>query len=329
MTASRILVAGGAGFIGCHLVRRLLTEGHELTCVDNLVTGRLTNIVALLDVPGFTFVDHDIVEGLPPLGRFDRVYHLASPASPPGYQRHPLETMRVNAEGTRILLEKAAHDDARFLFASTSEAYGDPLVHPQREDYRGNVSSTGPRSMYDEAKRYGEALTMVFLREQQVDARIVRIFNTYGPFSDPFDGRVVPNFVTQALRNEPLTVYGDGQQTRSLCYVSDLVGGLVLAMETPAARGRVMNLGNPEERTILEFAEIIRDLAGSHSPIVFTDAAVGDDPQRRCPDIALARELLGWSPSVSLREGLTETIADIADAIGVSRGKRFVASAQH
>jgi len=305
----RILVAGGAGFIGSHLCERLIADGHHVICVDNFITGRRSNVAPLLGHPRFELVQHDIIEPLPALPPVDEVYHLASPASPPGYQRHPIETLRVNSEGTLRLLYLATDSCARFLYASTSEAYGDPLEHPQREDYRGNVSSTGPRSMYDEAKRYGEALTMAFVRSRGTNARIVRIFNTYGPNSDPGDGRLVPNFITQALRNEPLTVYGDGSQTRSLCFVSDLVEGLVRTMRAPHTTGQVFNLGNPEEHTVLEFAERIRALTGSRSPIVFTEPAVGDDPQRRRPDITRARRVLGWEPLVPLEAGLQSTIA--------------------
>jgi nucleoside-diphosphate-sugar epimerase len=215
--------------------------------------------------------------------------------------------MRVNSEGTRRLLEFAEQAGARFLYASTSEAYGDPLEHPQREDYRGNVSSTGPRSMYDESKRYGEALTMAFVRSRGVQGRIVRIFNTYGPRSDPLDGRLVPNFMMQALRGEPLTVYGDGSQTRSLCYVDDTVAGLVATISEPATVGEVINIGNPDEHTILEYARMIQALAGRSPAIQFTEQAVGDDPQRRRPDISKARDLLGWEPLVSLDDGLQRT----------------------
>ncbi len=312
----RVLVAGGAGFIGSHLCERLLRDGHEVICLDNFVTGRRVNIEHLADWPSFLLVEHDIIESAPPLGAVDRVYHLASPASPPGYQRHPLETMRVNSEGSRHLLDLATENGAWYLYASTSEAYGDPLEHPQRESYRGNVSTTGPRSMYDEAKRYGEALAMAYLRAHGTLARIVRIFNTYGPRSDPHDGRLVPNFIVQALRNEPMTVYGDGQQTRSLCYVSDLVDGLYRAMECPGATGEVTNLGNPDEHTVLEFATIIRELAGSSAPIIYTEPAVGDDPQRRRPDIDKARALLGWEPEVALRDGLARTIAAFRAELG-------------
>lgn len=304
----RTLIAGGGGFIGSHLCERLLGEGQEVICVDNFVTGRRTNVAPLLEHARFTLIESDIIGGLPDLPNVDRVYHLASPASPPGYKRYPIETLRVNSEGSRHLLELALRDGARFLYTSTSEVYGDPLEHPQREEYRGNVSSIGPRSMYDEAKRYGEALVTAYHRRLGADARIVRIFNTYGPHSDPRDGRLIPNLITQALRQEPMTIYADGQQTRSLCYVSDLVEGLVRMMESAETAGTVVNLGNPEEHTILEYAEIIRELTGSASEFVFTEPAVGDDPQRRRPDIARARTLLQWEPNVSLRDGLSLTI---------------------
>jgi len=246
---------------------------------------------------------------LSPLPYIEAVFHLASPASPPSYQCCPIETLRVNSEGTRRLLELAERDGARFLYCSSSEIYGDPLEHPQREDHRGNVSSTGPRSMYDEAKRFGEALTMAYAKTRGIDARIVRIFNTYGPRSDPFDGRMVPNFITQALRGEPITVYGNGQQTRSLCFVSDLVEGLIRAIQYEAARGQVINLGNPKEHTILHYAALILELTHSNSSIVFTPPVVGDDPQRRQPNIDKARSILGWKPKVSLRKGLKQTIS--------------------
>jgi dTDP-glucose 4,6-dehydratase/UDP-glucuronate decarboxylase len=225
--------------------------------------------------------------------------------------------MRVNSEGTRHLLDLAAETDARFLYASTSEVYGDPLEHPQRETYRGNVSSTGPRSMYDEAKRFGEALTTAYQTSHSVDARIVRIFNTYGPRSDPDDGRLVPNFIVQALTGRPITVYGDGKQTRSLCFVSDLVEGLVRAMESDRASSEVINLGNPAEHTILQYAQMIRVLAGSRSEVIFTDYAVGDDPQRRRPDITKARDMLAWEPSVGLEDGMSRTIEYFRSEIAV------------
>ena len=314
----RALVAGGAGFIGSHLCERLLGDGHEVFALDNFITGREVNLASFVSNPWFHLVTTDIVQPLPSLPHVDQIYNLASPASPPGYQVHPIETLRVNSEGSRHLLELAERDNATYLYASTSEAYGDPLEHPQRESYRGNVSSTGPRSMYDEAKRYGEALTMAYSRTRNVDARIVRIFNTYGPRSDPTDGRLVPNFVTQSLRGEPITVYSDGSQTRSLCYVSDLADGLVRAMNATSARGEVTNLGNPDEHTVLEFASIINELVGGRSTIKYTAQAVGDDPQRRKPDITLARKRLGWEPTVGLKDGLRQTIAAIAAELGIA-----------
>lgn len=303
----KILVAGGAGFIGSHLCDRLVSEGHEVVCLDNFVTGRRCNVQHLEASARFTLVEQDLITGVPDT-TVDWIYHLASPASPPGYKRYPLETMLVNSEGTRRLLEHAAKWGARFLYASTSEVYGDPLEHPQRETYLGNVSTTGPRSMYDEAKRYGEAITAVFRNDRGVDARIVRIFNTYGPRSDPEDGRLIPNFIAQALMGKPMTVYGSGQQTRSLCFVSDLVEGLFRAMENDNARGEIINLGNPDEHTVYEFAQMIRSLTASEAELCFTEQAVGDDPQRRRPDITKARRLLGWEPKVELADGLRETI---------------------
>lgn len=228
--------------------------------------------------------------------------------------------MQVNSEGTRWLLEVAVQTGARFLYASTSEAYGDPLEHPQREDYLGNVNSTGPRSMYDEAKRYAEALTMAYARSHGVDARIVRIFNTYGPNSDPLDGRMVPNFITQALSGKPITIYGDGSQTRSLCFISDLMEGLVRAMECDAASNQVINLGNPEEHTVLQYAELIRELANSRSEFIFSEPAVGDDPRRR-PEISKARNLISWEPQVSLHDGLSRTIAYFREELNGGRNK--------
>jgi len=318
----RVLVAGGAGFIGSHLCDRLVAEGDEVICLDSLLTGRRVNVAQLAGHPAFTFIEHDIVRKLPTMPLVDRIYHLASAASPVHYRRHPLETLRANSEGTRRLLDLASRDGARFLYASTSEVYGDPLEHPQRETYLGNVSSVGPRSMYDEAKRYGEALTMTYVRAEAVDARIIRIFNTYGPRSDPNDGRMVPNFITQALRAEPITVYGDGSQTRSLCFVSDLVDGVVRSMECERARGEVINLGNPEEQSVRQYAELIRELADSASDIVCADPVDGDDPRRRRPSIDLARALLGWEPNVSLRQGLEQTIACFRGELGLAPARR-------
>jgi nucleoside-diphosphate-sugar epimerase len=313
----RVVVAGGAGFIGSHLCRRLLAEGHTVLCLDNLCTGRRLNIAALEDLPGFTFVEHDVIE------RYhfeaDAVFHLASPASPPGYLRLPVETMRVNAEGTHHLLEGALRNGARFLLTSTSEAYGDPEVHPQREDYWGHVNPVGTRAVYDEGKRYAEAMTMAYIRHHGLNGRIVRIFNTYGPRSDPEDGRLVPNFITQALRGDALTIFGTGEQTRSLCYVSDLVEGLMRAMFSDAARGEVINLGNPDEHTVREYAERIRDLCGSRSAIIAVPAELGDDPRRRRPDITKAGCLLGWTPVVPLEEGLRQTISYFRAELAVER----------
>lgn len=300
------LVAGGAGFIGANLCRRLLAEGDDVICIDNLVTGRRWNIETLLEWPAFTFVEQDILEELPPLPCLDRVFHLASPASPPAYRRYPAETLRANSEGTRRLLELAARDGARFLYASTSEVYGDPLEHPQRENYCGNVNPIGPRSMYDEAKRFGEALTVAYRETYGVNACIARIFNTYGPCMDPDDGRVVSNFINQAIHSKPITVYGDGSQTRSFQYVDDLVEGLLRLVES-GWPGPV-NLGNPEEYTVLQLARLVLELVGSAAPVVF-EPLPGDDPRRRRPDISLARRLLDWAPTVPLREGLERTVA--------------------
>ena len=316
--ALRVLVAGGAGMIGSHLCDYLLARGHEVICLDNLVTGRLANLTASLAHPRFCFVQHDVILELPPFPRLDHVYHLASPASPPGYTRVPIETLRVNGEGTRRLLELTHRHGARMLYSSTSQTYGDPLEHPQSEEYRGNVSCTGPRSMYDEAKRYGEALTVAYVRHHGVDARVVRIFNTYGPRSDPEDGRLVVNLITQALRRRPMTVYGNGTQTRSLCYVTDLVDGLVRAMDAPGTKGEVINLGSPEEHTVLEFAQMLREMTGSDSELLFTEPAVGDDPHVRCPEIRKARALLGWEPQIGVREGFLRTIDYFRAELGVT-----------
>jgi nucleoside-diphosphate-sugar epimerase len=304
----RIVVTGGAGFVGSHLCERLLAEGNEVVCIDNLITGFRENVADQLGNPRFSFTQSDVIQPFVVEGPVDAIFHLASPASPRGYLRRPLETALVNSVGTNRLLELAVLKGARFLLASTSEAYGDPQIHPQTEEYWGNVNPNGIRSCYDEGKRFAEALTMVYLRESGVDARIVRIFNCYGPRSDPEDGRLVPNFITQALAGQPMTVYGDGSQTRSLCYVSDLVDGLIRMMALPAGRGRVINLGNPDERTVLELAQVIRRLAESTSPIDFVEPISADDPQRRCPDITRARQELGWEPRVGLEEGLVETL---------------------
>jgi nucleoside-diphosphate-sugar epimerase len=316
------IVAGGAGFVGSHLCDRLIAQGEEVVCLDNLLTGRIANIAKLLNRSAFHFVHHDIVEPLPPLPHVDRIYHLASPASPQAYQRLPIETLCVNSEGTRRLLEVAARDGARFLFTSTSEIYGDPLEHPQRETYRGNVSSTGPRSMYDEAKRYGEALTTSFGDTYGVTTRIARVFNTYGPRIDLRDGRIVANFVVQALRNQPLTVYGDGTHTRSFQYVDDLIEGLVRLMESDYSGP--MNIGNPTEYTVIQFAWLIQKLTHTDSPIVF-ETLPGDDPRRRRPDISLAKAVLGWEPRVPVVVGLERTIAYFRDELTNDRSARHEA----
>ncbi len=304
----RALVTGGAGFAGSHLCEALLARGAEVICVDDLSTGRWRNIEHLIDRPRFSFVEHDVCEGLPRYRPLDQLYHLASPASPTAYQLRPIETLRVNSDGTRHALELCRDTGARFLYASTSEVYGDPLEHPQSEAYAGNVSPIGARSMYDEAKRFGEAITVAYSREAGVNVRIARIFNTYGPRMDPHDGRVVTNFVTQALRGGPLTVYGDGTQTRSFQYVSDLVDGLLRLMEVDYQHP--VNLGSPTEQTILELAELVRELCGGQPEIVFAPLP-RSDPRRRNPDITLARDLLGWEPKIGLTEGLPRTIEDV------------------
>ncbi len=300
------LVTGGAGFVGANLCERLVRDGEEVIALDNLVTGRTSNLAALQENPAFTLVEFDLNQGLPSLPRLDRIYHCASPASPPEYQKFPIETLLVNAEGTRRLLDRVVEDNARFLFTSTSEVYGDPLDHPQREDYRGHVSSTGPRSMYDESKRYAEALITAYAGRYGIETRIVRIFNTYGPYMAPHDGRVVSNFIVQAIKGEPLTMYGTGQQTRSFQYIDDLIEGIVRLMNSDYS-GPV-NIGNPNEFTMLELATKVLAMTGSSSEIEFLPLPV-DDPNRRRPDISLAKSVLDWEPRVSLDEGLEKTIA--------------------
>jgi nucleoside-diphosphate-sugar epimerase len=299
------LVTGGAGFVGSHLCDRLLLEGFEVIAVDNMATGSGKNVDHLAQNSSFTLIEHDLLTGLPELPRVDLIFHFASPASPPAYQRLAIPTLRINSETTRQLLDKAEMDGARFLYSSTSEIYGDPLDHPQREDYRGHVSSTGPRSMYDEAKRYAEALIMAYHHDRRVETRIVRIFNTYGPRMDQYDGRVVSNFAVQALKGEPLTIYGTGEQTRSFQYIDDLIDGVMLLMDSHFAEP--VNIGNPDEFTVLELAERMRALTGSQSEIVYKPLPA-DDPVRRKPDISRARSLLGWQPQVQLDEGLEKTV---------------------
>jgi len=301
----KILVTGGAGFIGSNLCARLLKEGHSVLCVDNLITGSTRNIDSLRNHPQFHYIEQDVTQ--PFSFETDAIFHMASPASPVGYMEHPLETILVNSQGTYQMLQAARKQHAMFLISSTSEVYGDPLVHPQTESYWGNVNPIGPRACYDESKRLGETLTMEFYRQYQLNARIVRIFNTYGPNSQINDGRMIPNFVTQALKNEPLTIYGDGTKTRSICYVSDLVDGLIRAMFQPETAGEVFNLGNPEEHTVLEFAQTIIRLCGASSPILYESSRI-DDPERRRPNIAKAQQVLGWQLQVDMEEGLQRTI---------------------
>ena len=301
----RVLVAGGAGFIGSHLVNRLLAEAFEVIAVDNLITGSLANIAHVREHAGFTFIHHDVCEPLAIAGPLDWVLNLASPASPIDYLKLPLETLKVGALGSLSLLELARSKGAKYLFASTSEVYGDPLVHPQEESYWGNVNPIGPRSVYDEAKRYGEAATMAYLREYGVDTRIVRIFNTYGPRNRVDDGRVVPSFINQALRGEPLTVFGDGSQTRSFQYVSDLVDGIRRLMDSSVTEP--VNIGNPSELTVLDFARLILKLTGSQSSVVHRPLPQ-DDPKVRRPDISLAKTFLSWEPRIPIETGIAETI---------------------
>jgi len=300
----RAVVTGGAGFVGSHLCDALLARGWDVVAVDNLLTGSLTNVAHLTDERRFTLVEHDVIDAIPVSGAVDAVLHLASPASPAEYLAHPIETLEVGSVGTRRALDLARDHGARFLLASTSEIYGDPLVHPQPESYFGNVNSVGPRSVYDEAKRYAEAITMAYHRSFGVDTKIVRVFNTYGPRLGAADGRVVSNFLAQAMRGEPLTVYGDGRQTRSFCYVSDEVAGLVALLESDHVGP--MNIGNPDEFTMLELAELVRDVTGAPADLVF-EPLPADDPRQRRPDITLAEKVLGWHPTVALREGLVRT----------------------
>ena len=306
-TSLKIVVTGGAGFIGSHLCARLLQEGHSVLCVDTMLTSSQKNIAALHNHPQFTFLHFDVTQPFPFPFEADAIFHLASPASPVGYMEHPIETILVNSQGTYQMLEQARRLNALFLMTSTSEVYGDPLVHPQPEDYWGNVNPVGPRACYDESKRLGETLTMEYYRQYQTNIRIVRIFNTYGPNSQLNDGRMIPNFITQALQNKPLMIYGDGSITRSICYVSDLVEGLLLAMFRPYTTGEVFNLGSTEEHTVLEFAHTIIRLCNASSSIIFEPSRI-DDPERRRPDIAKAQHVLGWQPEVCMEEGLRRTI---------------------
>jgi len=309
----RVLVTGGAGFLGSHLCDRLLAEGHTVVAMDNLVTGNTDNIAHLIGNSRFSFVKHDITNYIYLAGELDAILHFASPASPVDYLELPIQTLKVGSLGTHNALGVAKAKNARLLLASTSEVYGDPLVHPQTEDYWGNVNPIGPRGVYDEAKRFAEAMTMAYQRYHKVETRIVRIFNTYGPRMRLNDGRVVPNFIKQALNGEALTVYGEGNQTRSFCYVSDLVDGIyrLLLSDEPEPT----NIGNPSEMTILQFAERINALTGNPGGIVYKPLPK-DDPQQRQPDITKARRVLGWEPKVGLDAGLEETIGYFATRLG-------------
>ncbi|HEY5479231.1 MAG TPA: UDP-glucuronic acid decarboxylase family protein [Gaiellaceae bacterium] len=306
------VVTGGAGFLGSHLCEALLGKGMRVICVDNLDTGNLQNIEHIRD-DEFVFLNQDVTHHIELDECVDFVFHLASPASPIDYARLPLHTLKVGSYGTHNALGLAKFKRARFLLASTSEVYGDPQIHPQPESYWGNVNPIGPRGVYDEAKRYAEALTMAYHRQQGVDTSIVRIFNTYGPRMRPFDGRAVPTFVRQALDNKPLTVFGDGSQTRSFCYVDDLVRGLILLAES--GEHEPVNIGNPAEMTLLEMARTVVKVTGSSSEIVF-EALPVDDPQVRKPDITRARELLGWEPQVRLEEGLGRLLESLGHKLG-------------
>jgi dTDP-glucose 4,6-dehydratase len=310
----RTVITGGAGFVGSHLCERLIADGHEVVCVDNLITGTERNLASLAAEPRFSFVRHDVSEPLFLEGPVDNVLHFASPASPADYLAHPIPTLKVGSLGTHNALGLAKAKEARFLLASTSEVYGDPEVHPQREDYWGHVNPVGPRGCYDEAKRFAEAITMAYHRYHHVRTRIVRIFNTYGPRMRLNDGRVLPAFMSQVLRGEPLTVFGQGQQTRSFCYVDDLVDGIVRLLMTDYSEP--VNIGNPSEITVLELArEILALVPGSTSRIEYRDLPQ-DDPKRRRPDITRARQLLGWEPKIDRADGLRRTLAYFREAVG-------------
>lgn len=310
----KVLVAGGAGFIGSHLCRRLLSENHEVICVDTLITSTKDNVRDLLRNERFTFLGHDVTRPLPDGITADAVFHMASPASPNhhspiSYHALPLETMLANTQGTMELLNFSERNKAKFLFASTSEIYGDPEVHPQREDYRGNCSTNGPRSVYDEAKRFGETITTYFWRSRGVDARIARIFNTYGPNMMRSDMRMIIQFIVNALENKPIPVFGDGTQTRSLCYIDDLVEGLMRLMFYPETKGKIVNLGNPEEHTVLEYAQLVKKITGSSSEIVLSEKLPEDDPKKRKADTGLAEKLLNWSCVTPLEDGIMKTVS--------------------
>jgi dTDP-glucose 4,6-dehydratase/UDP-glucuronate decarboxylase len=313
------LIAGGAGFIGSSLCKSLLSKDFRVFCVDNLITGDKKNIEGLLSNPNFSFLEKDITKPLGEEVKVDFIFHLASPASPnkkcpKSYINHPIETLLVNSLGTYNLLDLAKELSAKFLFTSTSEVYGDPEVSPQGEDYFGHVNPNGIRSVYDESKRFGEAITMAYVRTFNLDARIIRIFNTYGPFMQKDDGRVVSEFIVQGLTNKPFTIYGDGKQTRSFCFISDMVDGIEKAMFAENTKGEVINLGNPDERTVLNLAGFVKEICGSSLEPVFEELPE-DDPKTRKPDISKAEKLLGWKPKIGIEEGLKKTVEYFKDQI--------------
>ena len=315
----RVVITGGAGFLGSHLATVLLRRGHEVVAVDNFVTGRRENLSHIIEQPGFTLLEQDVTDGLDVSGDVGGILHFASPASPVDYLKLPIETLRVGSIGTQNALELAQRKASRFVLASTSEVYGDPLVHPQPETYWGNVNPVGPRGVYDEAKRYGEAITLAYRGARDVNTGIVRIFNTFGPRMRPNDGRAIPNFIRQALEGKPVTVAGDGSQTRSICYVDDLVRG-ILAMLLDTDDAGPVNIGNPHEISMLDLAQWVIELTGSSSKIEFIDRPV-DDPTIRRPDTAKAERLLGWKPQVDIADGLRRTIdwfRDYEDEVGAS-----------
>ena len=315
----RALVTGGSGFVGSYLCERLLSEGYRVLCMDNLRTGSLDNLAHLEDEADFEYVDHDVTAYINLPGELDEIYHFASPASPRDFTHIPIPILKVGAIGTYNSLGLARLKGARFMLASSSEVYGDPLVHPQHEEYRGNVNQVGVRGVYDEAKRYAEAITMAYHRHHKVETRIARIFNTYGPRLRPDDGRMIPTFISQALSGQPLTVYGDGSQTRSVQYVDDLVEGCFRLMRSSEARP--VNIGNPVEYSVHEIAGMIIELSGGGSEIVH-EPLTEDDPRRRCPDISRAREVLGWEPRIPAREGLQKTISWFAQRSSMPSAKR-------
>jgi len=309
----KILIAGGAGFIGSHLCEKLLKDDHQIVCVDNLLTGSEKNIADLKTNSNFSFISHNIIKPLNFDQKIDAVFHLASPASPNhhsklSYHALPIETMLANTSGTLELLKFAKKNQAKFLFASTSEVYGDPEKHPQSEDYRGNTSTTGPRSVYDESKRFGETLTAYFWRKEGVDGRVARIFNTYGPRMLKDDMRMLVNFIHQAVTGKPITIYGNGKQTRSLCYIDDMVKGLTRLMFYPKTKAKIVNLGSTQEHTVLEYAQLVKKITSSTSKIVFTEGLSPDDPKRRQPDISKAKKILNWRPKISLEEGIKKMV---------------------